>query len=352
MLKAENICKQFKNFSLKNLSIEVAQGEYMALIGPSGSGKTIFLEILAGVQKEDSGKIFLSGNEITNHLPENRNIGLLYQNFMLFNHLTVFDNIAFSLKIKKEPPIKLAESVKKIAALLRIEDLLERYPKNLSGGEKQRVALARSLIMEPKILLLDEPFSAIDAHLRKTVVSEIKKLHKSLNLTVIHVTHDIDEALYLADSISIINKGKIIQKGNKEQVFKDPQNKFAADFLGYKNIFKGRIRNNNEFIIDLNATGNKEIAITLDSTHHHQEAYLLIPPESIIVSKSANPSSARNQFKGVVSEVIQKKGFYEIIIDLGVMISVYITSESLTKLNLEESSNCFISFKATALKLF
>jgi molybdate/tungstate transport system ATP-binding protein len=346
MLKIKNINKNFPSFSLKDISLDIRIGEYLTLLGPSGSGKTVLLEILAGVQKQDDGHIILQNKNISNSLPENRSIGLLYQHYMLFNHMTVFDNITFSLKVKNIPQSDIAMRTNDIAELLQISQLFNRYPYNLSGGEKQRVALARSLIMKPDILLLDEPFTAIDTHLRRKVIEEISRLHKSLGLTIIQVTHDIDEALYLADKIAIIDKGKIIQHGSKETVFKNPKNKFVANFIGYKNIFKGNIENNNHF-------KTKEVVITLDSKHHNEEKYILIPPESITISNSTSSStSARNQFNGTITKIIQRNGFYELAIDIGINISAYITHESINNLNLEQNKQCTIAFKATSIKLF
>jgi molybdate/tungstate transport system ATP-binding protein len=346
MLTVKNINKLYKTFSLQNISFELEKGDYLTLLGPSGSGKTILLELIAGVQNPTSGDILLNKNSINYLSPEKRNIGLLYQSYMLFEHLTVEKNITFSLDIKKLPSKTIKQKLSEISSLLEITKLLKRYPRNLSGGEKQRVALARALIMNPNILLLDEPFTAIDTHLRSKVIQNIRKLHQDLNLTVIHVTHDIDEALYLANKLAIIHEGKLIQLGTKEEVFKNPKNKLVANFLGYKNIFKGSINNKNQFILN-------DLCIQLDSRPHiNRETYILIPPESITISSNIAASSARNNFQGTITEVISKNGFYEIILDCKIQLSVYITHQSYSDMNLSKSKQVNISFKATSIKVF
>jgi molybdate/tungstate transport system ATP-binding protein len=346
MFQVKNINKSFNSFALNDISFEINPNDYLVVLGPSGSGKTVLLEILAGLNKQDTGTISLKNQNISFLSPEKRNIGLLYQNYMLFDHMTVWENIQFSLKIKKQDKHQISQHIADIASLLKINHILQRYPQNLSGGEKQRCALARALVMQPDILLLDEPFTSIDAHLKKRVIQHIKELHQKLGLTIIQVTHDIDEALFLANKIAIMHQGAIIQQGIKENVFRNPCNRFVADFLGYKNIFSGEFTDAATFRIN-------GLNIHLDkSSHHEKKAYLLIPPESIIISKQVPNTSARNHFSGEIRHIIMRNGFYEVIIDLGILLSVYVTCESVSALKLHKKSKINIIFKATAMRIF
>ncbi len=207
MLKLKNISKSWKNFSLKNINLEVYENEYFVILGHSGAGKTLLLEIIAGIHKPDIGKIFLRDKDITHLPPERRNIGYIPQNYSLFPHLTVYDNIAYGLKARG---IKDDEDIFKLAELLGIRNILKRKPKTLSGGEQQRVAIARALAIKPEILLLDEPFSNLDYLLREKLIEEIKRWREEIGFTAIHVTHDLNEAFKLADRICVMVDGKIV----------------------------------------------------------------------------------------------------------------------------------------------
>lgn len=339
MLKIKNLNNPF----LKDISFEVADKGYLSILGPSGAGKTVLLELISGVRKAEGGKIFIDERDVTLLPPEKRNISLLYQNFMLFPHLNVFENIAFSLKIKKVKNIK--EKVEKIAKMLKIENLLERTPNFLSGGEKQRVALARSIIKKPALLLLDEPTSSVDSHLKEKLLKVIKTIHKELNIKIIHVTHNIDETLFNANSIVILNKGKIIQTGSVNEVFANPKNQFVAKFLGYKNIFFGTVKNG-YFI-----PSNESVSIFLGAKVQNCSS-ILIPSQNIVLSKNKLVSSMQNTFKGVVKNIIGKKEYFEVFVDIGITLSTHITKLSVEELSLSKGKKVFLSFKALSVKCF
>ncbi len=233
-LKIENLSSTIDNFVLDNINIEIKKNEYFVLLGQSGSGKTRLLETLAGLNSS-SGKIYYDEKEISLLLPENRDIGFVYQDFALFPNLNVEENIKFSSRYKKIENSK--ELFNDLVDFLKLEKLLKRDIENLSGGEKQRVAIARALFSKPKILLLDEPLSAIDPTFRNSIMKSLKDIHKRYNLTTIHVTHNFREASYLADKIAIIMNGKIQQIGKSENVLNHPANIEVAKFLGFKNIF-------------------------------------------------------------------------------------------------------------------
>ncbi len=232
-VRLEKVTKRFGRVTaLHEVSLVFEDGEFTALLGPSGSGKTTLLYIIAGIYKPTSGRIYFGSRDVTNLPPNKRNIGLVFQNYALYPHMTVFDNIAFPLKLRKLPREKIEEKVREVAKLLHIEELLDRYPSQLSGGQQQRVAMARALVKEPDVLLLDEPLSNLDALLRVKIRAELKRLQKDLGITTIYVTHDQAEALAMADTIVVIDKGVVQQVGTPDEVYNNPRNLFVASFIG------------------------------------------------------------------------------------------------------------------------
>lgn len=243
MLKIEHLYKKLGDFQLEDIDLEIAQGEYFVILGPTGTGKSVILEIIAGLYKPDKGQFYFNGEDLSNKYPENREIGFVYQDYLLFPHLCVKKNIVFGLKQKKFTKSEIEQKLNEIILKFKIEHLLERYPITLSGGEQQRVAMARALITSPKILLMDEPLSALDPSTKNEFLITLKKIHENRKNTVIHVTHDFNVALYLADRIAIMNDGAIVQVGTPEEIFKKPKSIFVANFIGMKDFFKNRIDN-------------------------------------------------------------------------------------------------------------
>lgn len=243
MLRIEHLYKKLGNFQLKDIQLEIAQGEYFVILGPTGTGKSVILEIIAGLYKPDKGHFYFNGKDLSNEYPENREIGFVYQDYLLFPHLSVKENIIFGLKQKKISQKQIQQNLDDIVSMFKIEHLLNRRPTTLSGGEQQRVAMARALITSPKILLMDEPLSALDPSTKNQFLITLKKIHENRKNTVIHVTHDFNVALYLADRIAIINNGAIVQVDTPEEIFKKPNSIFVANFIGMKDILKNRIDN-------------------------------------------------------------------------------------------------------------
>ena len=240
------INKQFGAFSaLADINLTVPTGELVALLGPSGSGKTTLLRIIAGLETADQGKILFNGEDASGRGVQQRSVGFVFQHYALFRHMTVFENIAFGLTVRprRQRPSKqeIAEKVNELLSLVRLEGFAGRYPAQLSGGQRQRVALARALAVEPQVLLLDEPFGALDAKVRKELRRWLRHLHDELRITSVFVTHDQEEALDVADRIVILNQGRIEQLGTPEEVYEHPNNSFVYDFLGNVNLFRGRI---------------------------------------------------------------------------------------------------------------
>ncbi|MGG7161347.1 ATP-binding cassette domain-containing protein [Clostridium baratii] len=238
-LNLKNINKYFGKFHvLKDINISIKKGEFICLLGPSGCGKTSLLRIIAGLERENSGTISLENNDITNLSTRERNVGIVFQSYALFPNMTGEENITFGLKNKKLQDNKIKEILNETVKLVQLEGIAKKYPSEMSGGQMQRIALARAIAMEPNILLLDEPLSALDAKVRSKLRYEIKELQKKLEITTIMVTHDQEEALSMGDRIVVMNSGKIEQIGTPEEIYNNPLNSFVADFIGTTNIIK------------------------------------------------------------------------------------------------------------------
>ena len=276
----DNLHIDLIEFQLKGVSFHLDQGDYMMIIGPTGAGKTILLESIVGFWKPEKGEIWIDGTEITSILPEKRRISIVYQDYALIPHFTVFDNIAYGLR--KKTKVGIDKSVKDIATSLKIEHLLHRKPGTLSGGEQQRVALARSLVVEPKLLLMDEPFSALDPQTRRETRQLLIDLLQGRKTTVIHISHDLNDAWALANKLAIFKDGYLLQFGEKEAVFRCPRSQFIADFVG-ASIFNGTVvaSDNGNCIVDVG-----DFCLTsIDYAEEGSSIRVALRPEDIIVSK-------------------------------------------------------------------
>jgi sulfate transport system ATP-binding protein len=246
-IEIENITKQFGNFTaLGDVSLTIPSGELVALLGPSGCGKTTLLRIIAGLETPDSGKILFNGEDTTQSHVRERRVGFVFQHYALFRHMTVFDNVAFGLNVRPRltRPSKgeIRDKVMTLLRLVQLENMANRYPAQLSGGQRQRIALARALAVEPQVLLLDEPFGALDAQVRAELRRWLRRLHDEIHVTSVFVTHDQEEALEVADRIVVMNRGKVEQAGTPDQVYEHPANPFVLNFLGNVNLFHGRLQ--------------------------------------------------------------------------------------------------------------
>jgi len=223
--------------ALKGVSLKIHPGEFCTLLGASGSGKSTILRVIAGFETLDSGRLEINDEDMSKMSIAERNIGMVFQNYALFPHMDVFQNIAFGLEMRKLDKSQIKEKVNEVLELVGLTNQKKRLPSALSGGQQQRVALARAIVIEPKILLMDEPLGALDKNLRNEMQKQIKNLHKNLNITVVYVTHDQDEAMFLSDKIVLMDEGKIIQTGTCEELYTNPKNRFVANFLGECNFF-------------------------------------------------------------------------------------------------------------------
>jgi multiple sugar transport system ATP-binding protein len=252
-LSIRNLTKKYGHLAaLENFSLEIGSGEFMVLLGPSGCGKTTVLRCIAGLTDITSGEIRIGDERVNKLPPKDRDVAMVFQNYSLYPHMSVYDNIAFPLKMRRLQKNQIDDKVKKIADLLNIRDLLKRKPKDISGGQMQRVALGRALVREPKIFLMDEPLSNLDAKLRTEMRVEIKKLQKKVGITTLYITHDQAEAMSMADHVGIMNSGKMLQLDSPQKVYNEPANQFVAGFIGVPpmNFLKFRIRKK-ELILEL-----------------------------------------------------------------------------------------------------
>ena len=254
-IEIRNVSKQFGDFqALRDVSLDIKSGELIALLGPSGCGKTTLLRIIAGLETADVGTIHFSGEDTTDVHVRERNVGFVFQHYALFRHMTVFENVAFGLRMKPRrerlSEAQIKEKVMRLLKLVQLDWIADRFPSQLSGGQRQRIALARALAVEPKVLLLDEPFGALDAKVRKELRRWLRRLHDELHVTSIFVTHDQEEALEVADRVVVINQGKIEQEGSPQQVWDNPASPFVYGFLGDVNLFKGRAKDGQVYLDD------------------------------------------------------------------------------------------------------
>ncbi len=252
-IQAVNITKRFGQFvALDNVDLEIPSGELVALLGPSGSGKTTLLRIIAGLEFADSGNVRFDGSDISDQTARERRVGFVFQHYALFRHMTVFENIAFGLKVRprqyRPSKAQIRAKVNELLKLIQLETLAQRYPSQLSGGQRQRVALARALAVEPSVLLLDEPFGALDAKVRMELRRWLRQLHDEIHVTSVFVTHDQEEALEVADRVVVMNSGHIEQVGSPEEVYNHPATPFVYNFLGNVNLFHGRVDNGKTYI--------------------------------------------------------------------------------------------------------
>ncbi|MDR0901954.1 MAG: ABC transporter ATP-binding protein [Opitutaceae bacterium] len=289
MIDICEVTKRFGDFAaVDNISLHIEAGEFITLLGPSGCGKTTLLRILSGFETPDEGAVHLAGKEVTHLPPYRRSVNQVFQSYALFPHMTVRQNIAFGLRMKKTPAAEAAARVAETIELVALRGFENRSPGQLSGGQRQRVALARALVLRPHVLLLDEPLSALDAKLRRQMQLELKRLQKHLGMTFVFVTHDQEEALTMSDRIAVINQGRVEQLGTPGEIYHNPRTAFVADFIGEANLVPATLVSRNDSgscVVRLGGGLN----LTLKTSQWpagHQQAQLAIRPEKILISKS------------------------------------------------------------------
>jgi putative spermidine/putrescine transport system ATP-binding protein len=316
LLQLNNVSKAFGTITaVERISFILAEGEFLSLLGPSGSGKTTTLQMIAGLTHPNSGEILLGGRPIGPLPPYRRDIGMVFQNYALFPHLTVARNIAFPLEMRHMRDAEIRRRVEAVLKLVDLSGFEARYPRQLSGGQQQRVALARAIVFEPKLLLMDEPLGALDKKLREQMQLEIKHLHERLGVSIIYVTHDQDEALVMSDRIGVFNQGRLEQIGTAEQLYEQPITPFVAEFVGETNMIRGEVRNGADGCCTLKTAdgplrGRAQHDFTIGSA-----ALISVRPERMRLEVGHAADGEREQIQGRICEVIYMGRLRKYVID-------------------------------------
>ena len=301
IVKLENVNKRYKDKTIiRDFNLEVYEKEFLTILGPSGCGKTTILRMISGLEPVSSGKILLDGVDVTDIGASHREVNTIFQNYALFSHMSVEDNIAFGLKMKKVDKDKIKKEVEKMLDLVKLKGYNKKYPNQLSGGEQQRVAIARGLINSPKVLLLDEPLSSLDYKLKKEMQVELKRLQKRLGITFVYVTHNQEEALSMSDRILVLNKQKEEQLGSPIDIYNNPNNKFVADFIGESNIFRAKVIKVIDRYAYVEIDLGKKIRIINKSYKVGDQIYIMIRPENITVGNRLSENSLEVSVKELI----------------------------------------------------
>ena len=346
MIRIENLETRLSGFNLHEINLSIEEGEFFVLMGPTGAGKTVLLEAIAGLVPVKRGKIIINGRDITNLPPEKRFVGIVYQDYTLFPHLTVQQNITYGYRYQKTYKDDLEKRLHHLVETLDLAHLQHRLPVNLSGGELQRTALARALMVNPGVLLLDEPLSALDPGFREEIRNMLKALHTSSQTTFLMVTHDFAEALSLANRAAVMSRGKIEQVGRVEEIFQRPVSRFVADFVGMKNLFPASFADTKAFA--------NAVEVELGRKSLFDTGYIALRPEDIVISREAPVASGmRNCYRGTVVGIVDQGFYYEIHASVGDLIfKSLITKRSLFELDIQEGAAIFLAFKAAAVHIF
>jgi ABC-type Fe3+/spermidine/putrescine transport system ATPase subunit len=348
MLKLEGVCKAWQGFALKDINLEVGQGEYFVLLGPTGAGKTLLLETIAGFHKIDRGKILFGGQDISAVPPEGREFGYVPQNYLLFPNMTVRKNVDFGLKMRRQTEADRKSKVDETLALFGLEPLADRMPATLSAGEKQKVALARVLVIKPRLILLDEPLSSIDADARRGFKDELKRVHQELQVTVIHVTHDQMEGFSLAERVAIIRNGQVIQVGDPKQVMDNPTDESTARLLGYENVYTAKLTQRNG---DMSVVSVGRFIMKVSGIVKNEMCSIGVRPEDIIVSLEPPTSDKLNVAKGVVVDYADLGPIVTVDVDAGLLVKAVVAKRQYIEMRLDQSDEVWLSFAPELVKI-
>ena len=346
-LKLENISKNWSEFKLKNIDLTIENGAYFIILGPTGAGKTLLLETIMGFYKPDEGRIFMNDKDITDEPPERRNVGYVSQDCVLFPNMTIRQNIEFGLKMKGVSKTERNQTVDQLLEFTRLKSMAHRRPATLSGGEKQKVALARAIAPKPHMIILDEPLTAIDLETAYEIKGALKRLHLS-GKTVIHVTHNQIEGFSLGSKMAILNSGEIVQTGKPKEIFAKPRSKFVARFLGYENTFKAQLLEQRGPLSLVSVNG---ITLKVSERVDAPDCTIAVRPEDVSVDLSPITDEAMNVLKGTIIEFVDQGPTVSITIDAVLPFKVTMIKRSFIEKNLETGQETWLEFKSDSVKI-
>lgn len=346
MLRIENLYMKAGQFQLSDISFEVDSGEYFVLLGPSGSGKSLLLEAIAGVRKTESGRILLHNKDLTKVTTQKRRIGLVFQDNTAFPHLNVRNNIRYALRLKKSSRDVIDKKMTELSQNLLLDSLLDRDPKKLSGGELQRLLLARTMASEPRVLLLDEPLSSVDTMQKDSLKELLRKLNRQ-GQTILHVTHDYEEAVSLATHIGVMNGGKLLMTGTSSDILENPGNEFIARFCGYKNYFKATVISQDTAELSKGLS----LKIPLRKEETAREIEMLISSTEIAISKDKPAFNLPNLFQARIKRIIPMAKSYEVVIDAGNTINADISHQVARNWVISENQKIWVSIPEEAIRI-
>jgi sulfate transport system ATP-binding protein len=337
-IRIAGVTKEFGKFrALDNVTLDVPQGKLLALLGPSGSGKTTLLRVIAGLESADRGSVLYDDQDVTDRSARDRNVGFVFQHYALFRHMSVFENVAFGLRVRKVPKAEITRRVEELINLVRLSGMERRYPSQLSGGQRQRVALARALAIRPQVLLLDEPFGALDAKVRQELRQWLRRLHDEIGMTSVFVTHDQEEAFEVADQVVVMNRGKIEQNGTPREVFDHPANPFVMDFLGNVNVFSGRVQSGKAH------WGDVEVEYPDYPHEESRAANVYVRPHELDINRQSADSGALRIKIERVNPTGSVAKIYGTSVDFGSPVHVDLTPDRYAELELTEGEVVFVA---------
>ncbi|MDD4092529.1 MAG: ABC transporter ATP-binding protein [Smithellaceae bacterium] len=348
MISIRNLCVELGDFTLKDASLDVEDGEYMVVVGPSGAGKTVLLETIAGLFHPRRGEIRLRGRDVTRLSPEERHVSIVYQDHALFPHLSVRDNILFGLRMRKTDAKQSRQAFSRAVELFNIAALLDRDPTTLSGGERQKVALARALCVSPDVLLVDEPLSSLDPRTREEIEAELQRLHRALDVTTLHVTHNFEEAVALGDRIAVIGEGEVKQVGTPEDIFRKPNSEFVAGFAMSRNIYPGEL-----CAADAGRRGFKSgnLLFYLENGNAAGNRAVIRPEDVMLLPREVLPNGG-NTFAGEIVRIADRGSTLYVDVQLPPVITALATRHTFREMNLKTGMRVGVCFDASSVHVF